>query len=67
MNIFLGEISVPLTYGEINSLIISQSEYLSNYVKHHSEPKYIQQQLDRLNFLVSMLRKFEEQAEQNNG
>jgi hypothetical protein len=68
MKVFLGEISVPLSYGELNSLIINHAEWLAKYANNSiHDPNYFQQKLDRINFLVAKLKEFEAAAASNAG
>lgn len=67
MNVFLGEISVPLDHGELISLIATHSEKLAKDINNSGDRRYFQQTLDRINVLTAKLKEFEQQAEQNNG
>lgn len=66
MKVFLGEIDVPVSYGELNALIIVASDAFSKRMSNgYSDMEYARKSLDRLNFLMSKLKEFELRAEEN--
>lgn len=67
MKVFLGEISVPLSHGELISLIATHSEMLAREINSSGGLSYFREKLDRINVLTAKLKEFEQQAEQNNG